>query len=435
MCSPNYTNTMFHSDFRTAHVVSSLTLATLGTTGNALSIGLICSAGLQHSAPTIALILGMCTANLISTSLLLPVVAASNIHGDWFMGDIYCLAYGYIVYVTLTAESLQIVAITLAQYLTVVHRVTSNKLRRHLPELVAGPWVFACLIYLMPLTGVWESFGYDPRRGYCTLVSAKGSGGGKSGDFMSLLSALFIALMTLVNVYCYSAILYVTHKSRKRISNSVLEAAARFKGRGRDMQLLRMTAIIFANFGLTYLPFLVLLAIDPCLEQISPTIFTVVLYISWSHATTNPVIYALLNTKIKRLWLELFCCRSSSITRGKTHAAAIWESTSRIKDNALRLEEMEGSGGGGREGEEGIERYTSTTEHRRNSTPLLHQRNIRKTRGKFRTSFRKGASFIVIVEAMIPDSECTAYTDMRAFARDTNTQQELEQCSLSDSEV
>ena len=307
MCTQNVSGSMFDADFRAAGAAASLTLATVGTVGNALSIGLICSGGLKRSAPTMALILGMCTANLMSTSLLLPVVGTSNLHGRWALGGGLCKAYGYILYVTLTGESLTLMALTIAQYLTVVHRVTSFQLRRHLPELVGGPWVVACLIYLLPLAGVWETFEYDLRRGYCTLVSAEGSSGADGGLFTMLLAGLFSVLMTLVNVYCYSAILYVTHKSRRRTASSVLEAAARFKGRARDIQLLRMTAIIFLNFGVTYLPFMVLITKDPCLEHISPVLFTFILYVSWSHAVTNPAIYALMNTRINRLWQE-FCC-------------------------------------------------------------------------------------------------------------------------------
>ncbi|KAK3734234.1 hypothetical protein RRG08_049652 [Elysia crispata] len=430
MCTQNTSWSMFKPEIRAASAAASLTLATLGTIGNALSIGLICSGGLQRSAPTMALILGMCTANLMSTSLLLPVVGTSNLHGIWLLGDGLCKAYGYIVYVTLTAEYLQLLALTLTQYLTVVHRVTSDKLRRHLPELVGVPWVAACLIYLVPLTGLWETFGYDQRRGYCTLVSAKGLGGGGGGTFVALLSALFGALMTLVNVYCYSAILYVTHQSRRRITSSIMEAAARFKGRTRDLQLLRMTAIIFANFGLTYLPFLVLLAMDPCLEQISPIFFTVILYVSWSHAATNSVIYALMNTRINRLWVE-FCC-SAGFSFGKI-----------VPDQlALRSFKIKADVASGRVSrafsDEGVRHTVCIKNTECTGSPWLDIPEVAEESRNNEPGCCEGPSVIVIVKAVIPRT----YTQAAAISREDfqlqaqpNTVMESKPTRLSESEI
>ncbi|RUS71702.1 hypothetical protein EGW08_020529, partial [Elysia chlorotica] len=276
-------------EMRAASVAASLTLAALGSAGNALSIGLICSGGgLGRAAPTMALILGMCSANLVSTALLLPVIAASNLSGAWLFGGALCRVFGYVVYVTLTGESLTLLALTLAQYLTVVHRVTAGTLRRRLPALVAGPWLAAGLIFLAPLTGVWETFAYDPRRGYCTLVSASRLGGA-GGMFLILVSTILGTLMTLVIVYCYSAILYVTHRAAPP----------------------RVT------WGLPSLPFLGLVAADPCLERVSPQFVTAILYVSWSHAATNPIIYALSNTRINRLWTELCCRYCRRLRRGR----------------------------------------------------------------------------------------------------------------------
>ncbi|GFS01009.1 gustatory receptor trehalose 1 [Elysia marginata] len=412
---------MFGSDVRVANAAISMSLATLGTVGNALSIGLICSGGLPRSAPTMALILGMCTANLVSTSLLLPVVGTSNLHGMWILGSGLCQAYGYIVYVTLTAESLQLLALTLAQYFTVVHRVTSYELRRHLPELVGVPWLAACLIYLVPLTGLYEKFGYDPRRGYCTLLSSSGVSGGDGGVYVMLLSVFFSAVMTLVNVYCYSAIMYVTHQSRRRTTTSVLEAAARFKGRVRDVQLLRMTTIIFVNFGVTYLPFLVMLAMDPCLERISPAWFTFILYVSWSHAVTNPVIYALMNTRINRLWTDF--CRRGKTGRGANSKSAPDLTVPRCSEILAHVEPGQVSGEDIYRGKRNSVTCVMDTHQACTCTCLLPQ-----DWGDIDQGSDDGPSLIVIVKAVMPvvthpavvprkRSQCQAHTNLELEIR------------------
>ncbi|XP_005103719.1 allatostatin-A receptor [Aplysia californica] len=312
-------------DLRVVHAVCASALALLGTTGNLVSAYLICKEGLCTRSPAMMLILNLCLANLVSTTIALPMIALNTMSDGWIYGDIVCKLFGYVVYVAITAEVLILFNVTLSQYLIVVHHVTDRDIlgrnrRRNLFLILIFPWVLGLAAYSLPLAQVWDEFGFEPYRGYCTLLNPDGLTG-----IRSVLAVLVIVMMVVECCYCYPAIFWVQYRSHRKTATSVLEAANTWRGRRRHAQVVKMIMAIIANFALTYVPLLVISVTDPCLERVSPTIFTVVLYVSWSHTASNPLIYALLHHRINALWrkhvLLSSCCRGGR-GRGKKAVGA-----------------------------------------------------------------------------------------------------------------
>ncbi|CAG5118799.1 unnamed protein product [Candidula unifasciata] len=299
MCSVNKTE--LTDELRNVHAGCSLTIAVLGTLGNAMSVSLICKARLYKASPIMMLILDLCVSNALSTTIILPIITATSIYRQWVFGKVFCKAFGYLMYVTLMAECLILTNLTVCQYLTIVHQVSIKAftLNRHthlrLFALVGLPWVIAILVFLVPLTDTWDTFGYEYKTGYCSLIKVdRGIG------FKTILAFAVICIMTAVTFYCYSAILIIYMKSRRRIQQGHQSQAPKFQGYTK--KILLMISAILINYIVTYLPFLVSSTVDPCRGHTSLPVHTVMIYVSWSHSAINPVIYALLNRKIKVLW-------------------------------------------------------------------------------------------------------------------------------------
>lgn len=304
MCGGN--DTGLTEDLRKAHAACSLTLAIAGTFGNALSVALICRGQQLRTVPTMMLIVDLCVANMVSTTVVLPIIAVSSFYHHWLLGEVVCQMFAYIMYVALTAECLILINITICQYLVIVHRVSTRTILHHhkylrLFSLLGLPWIITMSVYIIPLTHVWDTFGYDSKRGYCTLINRQENIG-----FLAAGAITLIAVMTAVTFYCYTAIFVVHFTSLRKTASSVQEAASRFKIRTRNAQLLKMITVILLNYTITYLPFFITSVADPCLKKNPVSLYTAIIYISWLHAATNPVIYALMNNKINAACCSLF---------------------------------------------------------------------------------------------------------------------------------
>lgn len=310
MCSENKTE--LTDELRTVHAACSLTLAVLGTFGNAVSMILICKGRLYQAEPIIMLIIGLCVANALSTGVALPIISATSFYRKWIFGHSFCKAFGYLIYVALTAESLTLTNLTVCQYLMIVHRVSIKGiiLNRHkhlrLFALVGLPWVITTLAFLVPLTDTWDTFGYEHKIGFCTLIKTDNGIG-----YKAVISIALICIMTVVTFYCYSAILYIHIKSRSKAHRGQQLRPSRFQGCTKKVLL--MISAILANYLLTYLPFLVSNITDPCRKRMSLPVYTAVIYIAWSHSAINPIIYALMNSRVKVLLCNTF--RSFQSTR------------------------------------------------------------------------------------------------------------------------
>lgn len=310
MCLSNETQLENHQ--RVIHAACSLVLSLVGTFGNVLSIALICRAQMLRGAPTMMLIIDLCVANMVSTMVILPLIAVTSFNNNWPQNGVFCQAFAYVMYVALTAECVILMAITIGQYLVIVHRVSNRALLHHhkllrLSALLGLPWLVTMTVYVIPLTQSWDEFGYDPKKGYCSLISK-----GESIGFLTAGSITVTSAMTIVTFYCYTAIFLVQFTSRKKINPDLQVDNIRGKARTRNIQLVRIITAILVNYTITYLPFLIASIADPCQEKTSQSVYSAIIYVSWSHVATNPVIYALLNTKINAIICNMkTLCRNS----------------------------------------------------------------------------------------------------------------------------
>ncbi|CAG5115069.1 unnamed protein product [Candidula unifasciata] len=254
-----------------------------------------------RGAPTMMLIVDLCVATCF--------------FNHWPQNDIFCPAFAYLMYVALTAECIILMNITIGQYLVIVHRVSNKTCLHHhkhlrLCSLLGLPWLVTMAIYLLPLTQIWDKFGYDPKKGYCSLLSV-GTGAG----FLTIGAITLTSTMTLITFYCYAAIFLVQFTSRRKINPDLQMDSARGKGQTRNIQLIRIITAILINYTVTYLPFLITSIVDPCQVKTSESLYSAVIYVSWSHVATNPLIYALLNTRINAMICSgRLPCKSSQST-------------------------------------------------------------------------------------------------------------------------
>ncbi|KAH9519136.1 hypothetical protein Btru_074824 [Bulinus truncatus] len=271
MCSLNETFIMA-KELRHLHSAASMFLGFLGALGNSISIFLAVKNQLYRNC-TMLMIIELCAANLLISVFILPLISASNFFDQWVFGETVCLGFAYIMHVVISAECLVLIHITIGQYLAIIHNIKYQQcqLTIRLCLLLTLPWVAPMAIYTVPLVHAWDEFGYDPRQGYCTMLNFK-----EYSSFHSVVSIFFICVISIVIIYCYSSIYFVHYKSQRRTLTSIREAAASI--------------------------------VDPCVKKIPLSLYTVVIYTAWSHTATNPVIYALMNTKINAVWKHFLSC-------------------------------------------------------------------------------------------------------------------------------
>lgn len=307
MC--DFNETTLGNSYQVAHSACSFTLAVIGTVGNLSSILLIRHARLCRNL-TMVLLSNLCLAGLMLTAVILPLLGVNGFHTGWLYGDAFCQIFAYVLYVTLSSEYILLMMITVNQYLTVVRNVKHPTLsqfgqKAKVFSLLLLPWLLSAVVYSLPLTKTWGQFGFDPRIHMCTLINFTGVLGMKSAVSLTMLLST-----TTIVTYCYTSIFCVHHRSRRRTApshktTSTSTAPSRLPIDTRNAQLIRMISVILINFGITYIPFFIMNATDPCLENTPPSAVVAIVYISFSHSATNPVIYALMNKQILTQWKKV----------------------------------------------------------------------------------------------------------------------------------
>ncbi|XP_061177712.1 melatonin receptor type 1B-A-like [Saccostrea echinata] len=280
---------------RTLHQTLSTFIAVVGTILNLIAISVLVKGGLYRQSP-FKFVLNLFVSNLFMCSVCLPIIS-SYTFSEHLENNGVCSFYGYIIYSILGTAVLNIVLISLNRYFLIVRFTLYRKIytARNIRIMLAVVWTFYPILFLFPLSGIWGSFSYDRFRFICHPVHS-------SDGFRDFAFTITLLLTVPSILFCYIEILKKVNSTFRRVRNLQRAQARRLRN---ERQLVRTILVTIILFSCMNLPFIVLSIADPYMDKASLAAHGFVIYLGWSNAVINPMIYSILNNQIKSSLLDI----------------------------------------------------------------------------------------------------------------------------------
>lgn len=168
-------------------------------------------------------------------------------------------------------------------------------------------WLFAFLIMVPPLLGVWGTLGLDEATFSCTILKKEGR------SIKKFLFVVGFLLPCIVIITSYSCIYYTVRRQRQKLNKHICSSTAVTTGSTKqipaarereDSRLTAMMLTIFICFLLCFLPLTVVNIWDDKHEY--PWINTIASVLAWASSVVNPFIYAASNRTYRVAYFKLF---------------------------------------------------------------------------------------------------------------------------------
>ncbi|XP_060070756.1 melanopsin-B-like [Ylistrum balloti] len=300
-------NLTSHEDVptRTLHQVGATLIGSLGFLANMMILIAILKAKLYRQN-VILFVLNLVINNALVCAISLPYIAAMSFNYTDDVNLTICKAMGYITYSITASELLGLDLVAINRYFLIVKYSTYLNIyndKKNIAIMICLSWIVYPIMLLFPATEVWGSFTYDRNRFFCNPFKAKDSFGKFFSGFAVITSVPLL-------IFGYTSILPKVFKTNQQVnltrSKSVTTKNHTDKLRRRDVRLVSLVLVLLTTFCLMYLPFAVLSIIDPTTSAVNPRMHIAFLYVAWAHCLVNPVLYAVLNSQIRKAIKDLF---------------------------------------------------------------------------------------------------------------------------------
>lgn len=262
------------------------------------------------------LVLNLCCNNIVFCVYVLPVYIYDLVRGldnDW---GIYCELQGFFFMFNQCNVILAYLHITLHRYFTIVFpnsTVLGYGSARKTWVIVAISSALLALVMSVGLLGIWGRYGQSWTSGVCTLLSDKQGGSGNYKLFGYLVAILFPLVAM---AYCYGHILYIVRRHKNRftrgtkapltpsLSITSQSDSIRSKFKSRETYVTVLSVSVVAVFALSYIPYLLAQHVNFLQNWI---LFQAVSgALSYVHALTDPLIYVLGDSTLRKQLRRLF---------------------------------------------------------------------------------------------------------------------------------
>nr|KAG5705613.1 hypothetical protein BaRGS_034811 [Batillaria attramentaria] len=284
------------------HAITAVTtiLAVFGFLGNALTVLAILTSSLRQNLNSI-LIGHLSFADVLYTSLVLPLQAVAFHHRQWVLPDWVCVVAAAVRIWLIGVIMMLLSVIALYRFLNIVHPQVYTRLsqRNSFLPIVIVCWIFSAFFSTMPILGVWGSFSFEPLILQCTFTSEVAD---KSHKVVSITLGYVIPCVFIC--FCYARIGCVVARTRRRATrNSIYRKQ---KNQRDSLRLTGMMLLIFVGFFLGTTPYFIINIVDP--RETLPMAHIWAPCATWLLYSLNPVIYTLMDNNFLRAYKQLVCC-------------------------------------------------------------------------------------------------------------------------------
>ncbi|XP_028654770.1 trace amine-associated receptor 13c-like [Erpetoichthys calabaricus] len=269
----------------------SASLVILTVCGNLLVIISISHFRQLHT-PTNILVLSLAVADFLIGIFGIPFAMIKTIENCWYFGDIFCLVYNLITFISTSVSISNLVFIAVDRYVAICDplQYTSTITVSFAGCFTAVGWVFSLVytVIIISINGIDSSEGQDgcPHDCFVTL----------SEVFVIVDLIITFILPCSAMIILYLKVFIVAEKHAKIISNTIQDYKQGKKNISKksERKAAKTLGIVMGVFLLCWVPYYLCGLIDSYLNFNAPPIVkNIFIWLAYFNSSVNPIIYAL----------------------------------------------------------------------------------------------------------------------------------------------
>ncbi|KAF7405518.1 hypothetical protein HZH66_004424 [Vespula vulgaris] len=302
----------FPRPLRTFAAIVAILIMITGLAGNLLTIVALCKYPKVRNVAA-AFIISLCVADFVFCSLVLPFDSIRFVDASWADIRSLCVLVPFLRYGNVGVSLLSVAAITINRYIMIAHHGIYSKIyKKHwIAAMIIFCWLFAYVMQVPTLLGVWGKFDYDMYLETCSIV--KDDHGHTSKRF---LFATGFVIPCVVIVGCYAKIFWVVHSSESRMRKHATPTiksphtpgrdTREIKQRRSEWRITKMVLAIFLSFLVCYLPITIVKMVDVNVKY--PGFHVLGYLLLYFASCVNPIIYVIMNKQYRQAYAGVIGC-------------------------------------------------------------------------------------------------------------------------------
>ncbi|XP_072039714.1 5-hydroxytryptamine receptor 4-like [Amphiura filiformis] len=254
-------------------------------------------------------IVNLAIADCLVGSIAMPFILGSNINYAWIGDYIYCNINGLTNSLFCLTSMLTLSAIALDRYCAIIHplRYLDVMTPRKIAGLIIWVWTQPLLLCLIPIFTKFSRYKYFYNEYLCTV-----DWGYNYGYSLTIFGLCFM-IPFISMVFCYYHILKIARFHSRRIQDSETsgEGKRRAKQLQRDAKAATMLLVVIGTFLCCWLPhFTGILCLTFTLNHCywPDSFFTITTWLAMLNSACNPVIYGILDKRLRIAMMDVLCC-------------------------------------------------------------------------------------------------------------------------------
>ncbi|XP_071543094.1 uncharacterized protein [Panulirus ornatus] len=232
----------------------------------------------------------------------------------FFLIIVGCQLYGFVCYVLGVATIISITALAVVRYLKTCTYTYSRMLTlQHMKLVLVAVYIYSLFWALLPLFQVISNYEVEPFGVSCTLNWANPSNSARV--YILLVVMLVVALPSLVMIWCYTKILLLVHRNRRK-KLIISKRSATSQGPS-ELQITLVSGLVCLGFLVAWMPYAVVSIMYGLMGKAAPVYASLApVLLAKSSCAYNPIIYIFINARYRREMMgilqerlgPLLCC-------------------------------------------------------------------------------------------------------------------------------
>ncbi|XP_070560045.1 alpha-1B adrenergic receptor-like [Ptychodera flava] len=279
-----------------------------------------------------ALVLCLSGADLLVSTVNMPMTIVTIAAGEWIFSDEFCMALGFINMNTFVASVMSLGAISINRYVLIVRpqKYPTIYSKRNTVLIIIGVWLLSVLLSCPPLVG-WAEYAFLPGQSFC-FCNWK-----SSVSYTYFMVGVCFGGPCSLMIFSYVSILLEVKRSRQRVEvdgetvrdhrdhltvPSVAGSLGRMKNHERqkrkreeELKLTKSFVVVIVIFIISWLPFCVTMFWSVHSGTPVPRpVDMATLLLGYFNSCCNPIVYGVMNKRFRQGYMKLLGCKTSEST-------------------------------------------------------------------------------------------------------------------------
>ncbi|XP_052245683.1 galanin receptor type 1-like [Dreissena polymorpha] len=285
------------------------TVTFIGAFGNALVIFTLIRHGDKNA--TNYFVINLAISDFAFVVIVVPFTATLYVLPEWVFGEGMCKVTMYMIYVTLHATCLTLMAMTIDRYCAIVYAVQSRNWRTTTASMFVCllVWLVSFVISL-PFAIYFRTTVQPDNFVYCEDIWPEPKEIYNKASMAMVVMTTYVIPLTVI-IYCYAMILNTLWRNKMQCQTngaSTKKMNHQDKRRKRVTKLVASVVIVFAVFWLPIHVINLWIKFDPDFPR-TPAMYAMKIVshtLSYSNSCVNPFVYAFLSDGFRKAFRKTF---------------------------------------------------------------------------------------------------------------------------------